>query len=104
MGIGWGEATISFWYQYKQHINSIEWKRLSRKFRKKNPNCYVCNTTYNLKCHHTYYENMASDKEWYDLISLCGKCHNATHKLIDNEEVSLKNAHLLLKLKNEKSK
>ena len=63
---------------YKEYINSKEWKEKSCNLRLLAKSCYCCGSSNNLAVHHTNYFNLGNEND-FDLKVLCGKCHKKVH-------------------------
>ena len=66
--------------EYADYLKSTRWKNLSKKVRQRAGwRCQLCNSTGELHCHHRSYENVGTNKEQFDLIALCKRCHVLIH-------------------------
>lgn len=99
---------------YYEYIQSEEWKQTKKTLYKlyHKPRCYCCGyyteaenkagTPFKIRrrihVHHITYERLGEELI-EDLILLCSRCHKAVHRLVkNNEEVGLKNAHIIYKI------
>ena len=71
---------------YKNYLQSEHWKDVKRRFYKSKLNhkkCYVCGRQGKLQLHYRTYKRIGREY-LHDLIQLCGTCHLAAHKLLEN--------------------
>lgn len=66
--------------KYKKHWNRPIWKTI-RQYRLylDDYKCVYCSSTVNLQCHHRSYENLDTDREIQDCITVCFNCHQSLH-------------------------
>ena len=66
--------------EYVKYLKSTRWKALSRRAKQRAGwRCQLCNSKGRLNAHHRSYERVGTDKEIYDLIVLCERCHLLAH-------------------------
>ena len=65
---------------YKNYIESEEWKKKSREFILEDPECEKCGSGFNLTCHHKNYRNLGSETR-RDIKILCWNCHKKYHQV-----------------------
>lgn len=75
--------------QYQQYLKSDHWKKLRRRKRRKfkEPRCAICASTDQVDTHHLFYRNI-HDVQLSDLRLLCRRCHDVTHQLMAEGELS----------------
>lgn len=66
--------------KYKRHWNRPIWKHIKEcRFYLDGYKCVYCGATSNLQCHHKSYENIDTDKEIWDCVTVCYSCHQLLH-------------------------
>lgn len=63
---------------YQEYLNSKEWKIKSAKFKKNEPQCFVCNSGEKLQVHHINYDCLGKETS-NDVIVLCDIHHRKVH-------------------------
>ncbi len=73
-GRGW-----TLFMKYKSYIQSNDWKE-TKKYLSfiKNKNCFVCQTTENLRVHHLHYKTLGYE-DGSELVYLCLQHHQELH-------------------------
>lgn len=72
---------------YDKYLRSKDWKRRkAQHFKFSGKFCVICKTTSKIHAHHSAYKNVRTDKEIFDLVSLCECCHSRLHKTHDKKE------------------
>ena len=68
---------------YKEYLISSYWNTFKKKvYCEYGRQCFRCLNKHNLQIHHTSYLNRGDpDKEIYDVIILCDKCHKEEHNI-----------------------
>lgn len=67
-------------YNYKEYLNSEEWKLKSETKKIENPRCSLCNRKSEaLHAHHRTYARLGNENS-FDLTVLCNECHDLFHK------------------------
>jgi 5-methylcytosine-specific restriction endonuclease McrA len=69
-------------YYRNVYLRSEHWKNLRKEKKKLNPVCEVCGSKKKLDVHHINYR-MLYDVLLEDLQTLCRRCHNKRHKVLD---------------------
>ena len=62
----------------QEYMKSTKWQELSRVV-KLAGHCEVCNSPYNLECHHITYKNLG-DEPLSSLACVCRTCHESIHQ------------------------
>lgn len=70
--------------QYREYLQSTEWKVLRSKKLKKCKKCAICDSTQNLHVHHLRYKKIY-DVNLSDLVVLCKDCHFLIHDLMKSK-------------------
>jgi len=66
---------------YKEYIQSDEWKALRQKRLEKDGLCCIlCKASMWLICHHLTYDNIFQE-DINDLVILCHRCHVRVHRI-----------------------
>jgi 5-methylcytosine-specific restriction endonuclease McrA len=81
-----GERTVQRW-QYRQYLESAEWKKKSDELKRDNPNCSLCNRKISLRAHHRTYVRCGNEAV-YDLTVLCSECHEMFHNHYDYDDAA----------------
>jgi HNH endonuclease len=82
--------------QYQRYLQSEHWRGTKEAFwNQVEKACEVCGDEDQLEVHHCTYARIGRE-EWGDLVALCRRCHQAVHRLIENGQAELENAHLVL--------
>jgi len=79
--------------EYREYLNSNEWKILRAKKLKKSKKyrCAICKATKELNIHHLFYRPNLADTELSDLRILCHRCHKLIHELEKKGEIKYVN-------------
>lgn len=74
---------------YKDYLNSDYWGKLRKHVKERDCHkCRICNSQKNLNVHHRNYDKRGEFYyEAYELITLCGECHEVFHK---NRKIEMK--------------
>ncbi len=75
------EVTINY-INYKEYIQSDEWKEKSKKWILEAGACERCSSGYGLTCHHKDYKNLGHERR-KDVMVLCWNCHKKYHRVGD---------------------
>ena len=67
--------------QYRQYLQSDDWKKKRAAKLKRRDRCAICGDTRRLDVHHLNYRNWI-DVKLSDLRVLCRRCHDVAHDLI----------------------
>lgn len=88
--------TFSFPPAYVKYLQSPDWHYRRQKHLNVFRKCFCCNENRLslLQVHHCSYAHLGSERQG-EMITLCKHCHEKVHALIDTEQASLKDAHLL---------
>lgn len=68
--------------KYAEYINSIEWRRKSRYWRKQTGKCEKCGATERLECHHKHYKTLGNERR-RDIMVVCHACHCELHSVTE---------------------
>ena len=75
--------------EYKEYLQSNDWKNKKKVKYKKPRKCAICTATQNLDVHHLNYKNLF-DVELSDLRVLCHRCHFLVHNLMKQGKIKFK--------------
>ena len=65
---------------YHDYLRSEEWQRKRRRrLEMDGYRCQMCGSGMNLQVHHISYDNVRTDAEVEDLVTLCKACHEQVH-------------------------
>jgi len=83
--------------EYQEYLRSEHWKKRRKEYWKTHKSyCFCCNG-YATELHHNNYSRLGKEKD-EDLVPICRNCHEECHNLIiNNEDIKLKNAHIVRK-------
>ena len=76
-----GNQTVKA-HEYKDYLQSPEWKQKAEREKEKNPNCSLCNRKGVLHVHHRTYVRCGDEREG-DLVVLCADCHKMFHNFYE---------------------
>lgn len=88
--LDWKSTQLGY-LDYSDYLNSFHWEQIKLKYRDRK--CFCCLVETQLQLHHISYENLGKENA-SDLVTLCKKCHQSTHKLITNGS-KLHSAHFI---------
>jgi len=88
----------SFVIGYRTFLESKKWKRKrNRVFKINGKFCFICGSIENLSIHHPYYSKRPAKERNADLVVVCRYHHLEIHNFAINENVKLKEAHIVYK-------
>lgn len=73
-----------FYNSYAEYLRSDEWRRRSsQRIKIDGGKCQMCGNTENIHVHHLTYHNIFLENVYTDLVTLCGSCHEAVHRMMN---------------------
>lgn len=73
--------------EYKEYLKSEHWQNVrAKRLKIDNHRCYLCGRAKALNVHHLRYDNLGNEDVKEDLVTLCYKCHQMLHKIIDGSK------------------